>query len=313
MRFADIKKDIQSRINDHSPLDHILYAPFLSQLIVTRRCNLKCGYCNEFDHTSDPVPADILRTRIDKLKALGTLALEFSGGEPLLHPEIFSLIRYARDIGIPEVQMISNATLFTEEIVDKLNDAGLQHLQISVDGVKPNDVTVKVLDRLRDKLEVVASRARFKVVMSGVIGSAPAEEVLEVMQFAIDHGFTPRVLLLHDGSGQLKLSPENMKLYEDVRRMMGHHFRSAHDYRTVMMKTGSADFKCRSGSRYLYIDEFGLVHWCSQQRNLFSKPLAEYTFEDCKKQFYTPKKMCSAHCTVGCSRSCAQLDEWRKQ
>ena len=304
---------ISQYIHGHNPLDHILYSPFLAQLIVTRRCNLKCGYCNEFDHCSDPIPADVLRSRIDKLKALGTLAVEFSGGEPLLNPEIFNLIRYAREIGVPSVQMISNATLFTEEVVNKLNDAGLQHLQISVDGVKPNDVTVKVLDRLRDKLEIVSRLAKFKVVMSGVIGSAPAEEVLEVIHFAIDHGFTPRVLLLHDGTGQLKLSEENMKLYEDVRKLMGQHFRDSHDYRTTMMKTGQADFKCRAGSRYLYIDEFGMVHWCSQQREKFAKTLSEYTFEDCKEQFYTAKSWCSAHCTVGCARSCSKMDEWRKQ
>lgn len=304
---------VHQHLEGHSPLDHIKFSPFLAQLIVTRRCNLKCGYCNEYDHTSDPIPAEVLRARIDKLKALGAMAIEFSGGEPLLNPDIFDLIRYARNIGVPSVQMISNATLFTEEVVDKLNDAGLEHLQISVDGVKPNDVTVKVLDRLRDKLEMVSKKAKFKVVMSGVIGSAPAEEVLEVIHFAIDHGFQPRVLLLHDGNGQLKLSEENMKLYEEVRKLMGERFKDSHDYRTKLMETGEAPFKCRAGSRYLYIDEFGLVHWCSQQRKLFSKPLDEYTFADCEEQFYKPKSMCCAHCTVGCARSCSKLDEWRKQ
>ena len=39
----------------------------------------------------------------------------------------------------------------------------------------------------------------------------------------------------------------------------------------------SAPFKCRAGSRYLYIDEFGNVNWCSQTRTVWSKPLANYT------------------------------------
>jgi hypothetical protein len=41
------------------------YAPFLSQLVVTRRCNLSCAYCTEFDHVSAPVAAEVLRARID--------------------------------------------------------------------------------------------------------------------------------------------------------------------------------------------------------------------------------------------------------
>ena len=48
-----------------------------------------------------------------------------------------------------------------------------------------------------------AEKAKFQVVMSGVIGSAPPEEVLEVVDFAKAHGFTPRILLLHDQNGQL--------------------------------------------------------------------------------------------------------------
>ena len=292
-------------------LNQVLFSPFLAQLVVTRRCNLACGYCNEFDHTSNPVPVDILKSRVDKLKALGTLAVEFTGGEAMLHPDLFDLIRYARGIGIPEVQMISNAMLFTESTVESLNASGLQHLQISVDGVRVNDVTVKVLDRLRDKLEIVSRLAKFKVVMSAVIGSAPPEEVVETVQFALDHGFEPRVLLLHDGTGQLKLSEENMKLYKQVQRMMGKHFRKAGDYRSRMMRDGHAEFKCRAGSRYLYIDEYGDVHWCSQQRDRFSKPLADYDFEDLRLQFYTPKGFCSAQCTVGCARSCSKVDWWR--
>jgi hypothetical protein len=39
------------------------YGPWLAQVVVTRRCNLTCGYCTEFDRTSDPVPYDELALR----------------------------------------------------------------------------------------------------------------------------------------------------------------------------------------------------------------------------------------------------------
>lgn len=293
-------------------LDRLLYAPYLAQLVVTRRCNLACGYCNEFDQTSQPVPTDVLKARIDKLKALGAFAIEFTGGEPMLHPDICELIRYARGLRFTKVMMISNAYLLNEKIVGQLSDAGLQEMQISVDGVNPNDVTVKVLKPLRRKLEAVARAARFKVVLSGVVGSGTANETLEVVEFAKANGFRPRVLVLHDHDGQLKMTPDDLVAYQRVRKAIGGRFKEAGDYRTALMTTGSAPFKCRSGSRYVYVDEFGMVRWCSQTREVWGKSLESYTVDDLKAQFHTPKT-CNTRCTVGCARTCSAPDQWRPQ
>ncbi|HEX4899022.1 MAG TPA: hypothetical protein VFV61_00735, partial [Pyrinomonadaceae bacterium] len=41
--------------------------PVLAHLIPMRRCNLACGYCNEYDHSSSPVPLEVMKERIDKL------------------------------------------------------------------------------------------------------------------------------------------------------------------------------------------------------------------------------------------------------
>ena len=61
--------------------------PILAHLIPTRRCNLACGYCNEYDDHSKPVPTAEMLRRVDLLAALGTTIITISGGEPLLHPE----------------------------------------------------------------------------------------------------------------------------------------------------------------------------------------------------------------------------------
>ena len=57
-------------------------------MVVIRRCNLSCGYCSEFDKTSDPVPFEILEKRLEKLKELGTFGISLTGGEPTLHPDL---------------------------------------------------------------------------------------------------------------------------------------------------------------------------------------------------------------------------------
>ena len=127
---------------------------------------------------------------------------------------------------------------------------------------------MKTLKPLRKKLELLAEKATFKVVMSGVIGSAPPEEALEVVDFAKAHGFTPRILLVHDENGQSQLSHEELNVYAEAKRRIGDRANEAFGYRGKMIESGEAPFKCRSGSRYLYVDEFGSVHWCYQTREL---------------------------------------------
>ncbi len=62
--------------------------PLMAHVVVTRRCNLACGYCTEFDATSPPVPLAALKARIDRLAELGTVFVTLTGGEPLLHPDL---------------------------------------------------------------------------------------------------------------------------------------------------------------------------------------------------------------------------------
>lgn len=293
--------------------DQLAYGPFLVQMVVTRRCNLKCGYCNEYDRTSDPVPIELLYQRLKKIRQLGALGIELTGGEPLLHPHIVDLIRQATAYDFPARMLISNVLLMTDEIIAALNDAGLTHLQVSVDGVKPNEVTRKVLSTLRRRLERISELAAFKVVMSGVVGTCPPEETLEMLDFAMAHGFVPRILLIHDHSGQLTLSDEELRTYKAAKRRIGKRFSESHGYRERLISGEPAPFKCRAGSRYIYVDEFGDAHWCSQKRDLFSKPILDYELSDLKAQFYRAKNQCNEYCTIGCARTCSARDEFRRQ
>ena len=70
--------------------------PVLAHIIPIRRCNLACTYCNEFDDFSKPVPTETMKRRVDELARLGTSIVTFSGGEPLLHPELDDIIAHVR-------------------------------------------------------------------------------------------------------------------------------------------------------------------------------------------------------------------------
>lgn len=294
-------------------IDRIKYAPFFTQLVVIRKCNLSCTYCNEFDKTSDPVPLDVLKARAKKLKELGAYSICLTGGEPCMHPDLLELIRYCRyELKFLKTVMITNGYYLKPELIQKMNEAGLQDMQISVDGVKTNDVTVKVLDPLRKRLGYLRDYAKFNVVVSGVVGACPPEESFEVIQFAKDNGFRPRVLLIHGPDGMVKLNEEELKAYQKIKKIIPKNFYDITDYRDELIRKGNAPFKCRAGSRYLYVDEFGDVAWCSQTRDYFKKPLMDYTLQDLKEQFYTYKS-CQDKCTLGCVRSSSQYDNWRQQ
>src|SRR4029079_14408953 len=82
------RREIQMIIRGLLSTKHVL----LAHIIPTRRCNLACTYCNEFDDFSAPVPTDEMLRRIDRLAFLKTAIVTISGGEPLLHPEIEVII-----------------------------------------------------------------------------------------------------------------------------------------------------------------------------------------------------------------------------
>lgn len=288
------------------------YSPWLAQMVVIRRCNLACGYCSEFDKTSEPVPVELLEERLEKLKDLGTFGISLTGGEPTLHPELPRLIRKCRALRFFRTGMISNGFFLLPAMIKKLNEAGLQEMQISIDGVTRNGTTEKVLDNLKERLLALRKHARFRVTVSGVIGAAPPNEAEEVVAFARKLGFTPRVLLVHDEEGQLKLKPEEVRAFQRIVETLPKSWMDFSSYRKRLLRDGAAPFKCRAGSRYLYIDEFGNVNWCSQTRSVWSKPLTNYTRADLRAQFYIHKP-CHETCTLGCARSASQLDNWRAQ
>ena len=292
--------------------NRIRFGVRLAQLVVTRRCNLSCTYCNEFDRTSEPVPTDVVKRRVDRCAELGTLFMEYTGGEPLLHPDLIELVEHMSKHRFFERWIITNAYLLTKDVVAGLNDAGLTHLQISLDGVTPNDVTKKVLKPLRRKLEMVAKEASFKVQVNVVIGSAPPEEATEAARFIKDLGMIPRACFIHDGDGRLILDPAQRDAFAEIKAIVGGRYAESGSYRDRLLNEGSAPFKCRAGSRYIYVDEHGKVHWCSQQMRALGKDLETYTWEDLKTQFYT-RKSCADQCTVGCVRSAGRFDEWREQ
>ena len=286
--------------------------PLLAHIIPVRRCNLACTYCNEFDDFSKPVPTEEMFSRIDKLGALGTAVVTISGGEPLLHPELDDVIRRIRSNGMI-AGLITNGYLLVAERIQRLNRAGLEWLQISIDNVNPDEVSKKSLKVLDKKLQLLAEHADFHVNINSVVGSGihHPQDALTIGKRAIELGFTSTVGIIHDGSGQLQpLGEEERRIYHEMKAMEKRSFTRINAFQDNIAQGLSNHWRCRAGARYLYICEDGLVHYCSQQRGYPAKPLMEYTPEDIAREYRTAKA-CAPRCTVACVHQISYIDFWR--
>lgn len=286
--------------------------PVLAHIIPTRRCNLSCTYCNEYDDFSKPVPTEEMLRRIDRLGELRTSIVAFSGGEPLLHPELDALITRIRKHGMI-AGTITNGYLLTADRIQKLNRAGLQYMQISVDNVMPDEVSKKSLKVLDKKLQLLAEHAEFHVNINSVLGGGihNPEDAITVARRAVELGFTTTVGIIHDHEGQLRpLSTKEQEIFQQVRGLGKKNYAALNKFQDNIALGLANDWKCRAGARYLYVCEDGLVHYCSQQRGYPGKPIAEYGVEDIKRELLT-KKACAPHCTIACVHYTSQMDYWR--
>ncbi len=286
--------------------------PILAQIIPIRKCNLDCAYCNEYDKVSEPVPTEKMIERIDQLAAFGTSIIVFSGGEPLLHPDLDQLITRIRSHGVI-AGLITNGYLLTKDRIEKLGKARLDYLQISIDNVKPDDVSMKSLKVLDKKLGLLAEHAIFQVNINSVLGSGinNPEDALTVAERAIALGFSNTVGVIHNKFGQLKpLSEHEKSIYKKIKALGKKSFARIDYFQKNIVNSQPNNWRCRAGARYLYICEDGLVHYCSQMRGKPGISLRDYTRENIRREFYT-KKVCAPMCTISCVHQASFLDNWR--
>ena len=308
-------KAASRKVRELSIVGHALAStahPVMAQIVPMRRCNLACAYCNEYDDVSKPVPIDEMLRRIDHLARLGTSIITISGGEPLLHPELDQIIARIRHHG-RLAGMITNGYLLVPERIQRLNKAGLDHLQISIDNVQPDEISKKSLKVLDKKLQWLSEHADFHININSVVGGGikDPQDALTIGRRAVGLGFTSTIGIIHDGDGQLKpLGGEERSVWTEMRSWKKTNYSQFNQFQEAIANAQPNDWRCRAGSRYLYVCEDGLVHYCSQQRGYPGVPLAEYTKADLKREFLT-EKTCAPHCTISCVHQISYIDHWR--
>ena len=281
----------------------IRHAPIEAQLIVTRRCNLSCGYCTEYDKVSEFIPLDVLQRRIDALHRLRVVNIALLGGEPLMHPDLPAVVAYGNRRA--QVSITTNGFLLTEELIQRFNAAGLANMEISVDAVSADRTAYiqKCLKTIRPKLALARQFAQFDVFINMVLCEQTRGEFADAIRELHDLGFVVTIDLLHDARGAIQIAG---KRYQDLwTRFYVDRTPQAYldqDYGAELIAGRRPKWQCRAGARFLYVDEFGMVQYCSAQRGRLNKPIAEYTQRDLRAQARTYK---------GCEEGCALLCVYR--
>ena len=104
--------------------------------MTTNQCNLKCVHCYQDaeEATERELTTDEAKKMIDEIARAGFKIMIFSGGEPLLRPDIYELVAHAASRGLRPV-FGSNGTLITDEVARRLKEAGAAAMGISVDSL----------------------------------------------------------------------------------------------------------------------------------------------------------------------------------
>ncbi len=168
---------------------------------ITKRCNLRCVHC--YAHATPEKTEDELTTKqgkalIDDLAQLGTPVILFSGGEPLMRPDLVELAAYAVSKGIRAV-ISTNGTLITKKKAEELKSIGLSYVGISLDGTRDINDRFRGLDGAFDAAMrgiENCQEAGIKVGLRFTINKMNAGEVPRLFDLVEERGI-PRICFYH--------------------------------------------------------------------------------------------------------------------
>ena len=165
---------------------------------VTTRCNLACSHCPHselatHDGFLGDIDASLYRKIVDEIAPFpDTWLRPFNGGEPMLRRELPEMIRYAKDKGIRNIAITSNGTLLTARMRKDLIEAGLDHLEVSIDAateetyqeIRHAPMFQRVVDNtlryIEESKRVSAART---VMVSFVVQAANRQEIAAFHSF----------------------------------------------------------------------------------------------------------------------------------
>ncbi len=275
--------------------------PMYAQVVVTDDCNLTCAYCDEYTPGGPSVPLDELKARVDKLDDLGVLVYDFLGGEPLMHPDLHRVLAHtkAKRGGSNVITVISNGFFLTKQVIQRLNDSGLDYLQVSVDSIEPTVRSHKSLKSVLPRLKLLAQEAKFRVEIQTVLNDETLLQYDRLRELLKDFPFQFGFSIMHEPGGRIAIRGEKfLELLSRYGVFDGVNFYGKH-LQEMLLGDFSRSWKCLAGFKFLYINANGLVQWCAQQRD-YTFRLEEMSLQELRRN--DRPKPCEQGCCLGCVR-----------
>ena len=275
--------------------------PMYAQVVVTDDCNLTCEYCDEYMPGAPNVPLDELKARVDKLDDLGVMVYDFLGGEPLMHPDLPDLLAHtkAKRRGSNVVTVITNGFFLTKRVIERLNDSGVDYLQVSVDSIEPIPGSNKSLKSVTPKLKLLAQEAKFQVEIQTVLNEHTLPQYDRFRELTKEFPFKFGFSIMHGRGGRIAIQGENfLELVSrygvfDGTNLYGQHVQE------MLLGDFSRSWKCLGGFKFLYVNAKGAVQWCAQQRD-YRFQLQDMNLKELRGNDH--HKPCEQGCCLGCVR-----------
>lgn len=192
-------------------------------VLTSTDCNLGCGYCFQNtgqDETGGSRPPRIRHARLTSdtittilefarrqmvVRHMDKLAILLFGGEPLLNPRgCIELLNRAADYGLASAGMVSNLTLFTPALAQKLSDAGLSYVQVTFDGDQAEHDTIRIR-RTR-------GGGTFDSIISNLVRASEATRLRWILRVNVSHhNYTGIDALVERLAGSV--DPSRCKIY----------------------------------------------------------------------------------------------------
>ncbi|MEZ4300377.1 MAG: radical SAM protein, partial [Polyangiaceae bacterium] len=180
-------------------------------LVVTRRCNQRCGFCDRVDPTSADPPLALMLREIARARAGNAAEIVITGGEPTLRADLLEIVRAARRAGIPEIVLATNATRINLKVAEALREAGVTAAVVSVVTMHPEthrslvSETTTPAHVLRGLTALLDAGLRVVVRLPVARGLPPAAARLVGLKRAVPRLDLFRLALI--GAGEATLSP----------------------------------------------------------------------------------------------------------
>lgn len=213
------------------------HLPTFVSFNVTNRCTQRCPMCGVWETPSDELSLDEIEKIFTQLRQAGIAAVEVSGGEPFLRPDILEILGVFDRLGFV-YSLNTNGTLLTRELVEGLGScSGLLQLAVSLDSLDRQRYAelrgADSLPRVLETLDLIAASERYLPAKLNVAMSrVNRDEILDILEFAKARRMGMSVFPVIQGAGFAHRAEDpRFSTSESERREMAKLFRRLADLR----------------------------------------------------------------------------------